>query len=39
MPTRVTAQVLDADRIVVTAGLQPEQRVVTASASLLAQIR
>ncbi|MFN9123877.1 MAG: efflux RND transporter periplasmic adaptor subunit [bacterium] len=39
MPTRVTAQVLDADRIVVSAGLQPEQRVVTASASLLAQIR
>ena len=39
MPTRVTAQALDADRIVVTAGLQPEQRVVTASASLLAQIR
>lgn len=39
MPTRVTAQALDGDRIVVTAGLQPEQRVVTASASLLAQIR
>ena len=39
MPTRVTAQVLDADRIVVSAGLQPEQRVVIASASLLAQIR
>ncbi|MBY0439455.1 MAG: HlyD family efflux transporter periplasmic adaptor subunit [Burkholderiales bacterium] len=39
LPTRVTAQALDAGRVVVTAGLQPEQRVVTASASLLAQIR
>jgi hypothetical protein len=38
-PARVTAQVLDAGRVVVTAGLQPDQRVVTASASLLAQIR
>jgi len=39
MPMRVTVQVLDAARVLVTAGLEPDQRVVTASASLLAQIR
>ncbi len=38
-PARVTALALDAGRVVVTAGLQPDQRVVTAAASLLAQIR
>jgi hypothetical protein len=39
VPARVAASALDAGRVVVTAGLQPEQRVVTVSASLLAQIR
>jgi hypothetical protein len=38
-PARVTALALDAGRVVVTAGLQLDQRVVTAAASLLAQIR
>ena len=38
-PARVAAVALDAGRIVVTSGLQPDQRVVTASAGLLAQIR
>jgi hypothetical protein len=38
-PARVVARPLDGDRIVVTSGLQPGQRVVTQAASLLAQIR
>ena len=38
-PARVSAQALDAGRVVVTAGLEADQRVVTAAASLLAQIR
>jgi len=39
MPVRVTVQVIDAARVLVTTGLETGQRVVTASASLLAQIR
>lgn len=38
-PARVVARHLDADRIVVSSGLQPGQRVVTQAASLLVQIR
>ncbi len=39
VPARVVAVALDASRVVVTSGLEPGQRVVTASAGLLAQIR
>lgn len=39
VPMRVVAVSLDAGRVVVTSGLQPDQRVVTSAASLLAQIR
>lgn len=39
VPSRVAAVALDADRVVVTSGLEPGQRVVTAAAGLLAQVR
>ncbi len=39
VPARVSAQALDGARVVVTDGLQADQRIVTDSASLLAQIR
>ncbi len=38
-PARVAAVALDAERVVVTSGLEPGQRVVTAAAGLLSQIR
>lgn len=38
-PARVAAVALDAERVVVTSGLEPGLRVVTAAAGLLSQIR